>query len=109
MDMTLNAKVRRAVKAREQLRYQRGFGNSFSSEAVKGALPLGRNSPQRAPKGRYTEVISGTAITAPRAENPSPWLYKLRPSAMHARYRRLAQGRLRSGPLGDTETRPSRP
>ena len=74
MDMTLNAKVKRAVKAREQLRYQRGFGNSFSSEAVKGALPLGRNSPQRAPKGLYAEVLSGTAFTAPRAENLSCWL-----------------------------------
>ncbi len=28
--------------------YQRGFGNEFSSEAVPGALPAGRNSPQRA-------------------------------------------------------------
>ena len=104
MDMTLNAKVKRAVKAREQLRYQRGFGNSFSSEAVKGALPLGRNSPQRAPKGLYTEVLSGTAFTAPRAENLSAWLYKLRPSAMHAPYRRIAQGQLRSGPFDEIET-----
>ena len=35
MDMTLNAKVKRAVQARDKLRYQSGFGNSFSSEAVK--------------------------------------------------------------------------
>src|SRR5438477_4749766 len=108
MDMTLNANVKRAVKAREQLRYQRGFGNSFSSEAVKGALPLGRNSPQRAPKGLYTEVLSGTAFTAPRAENLSTWLYKLRPSAMHGPYRRLAQGQLRSGPFDEIETPPNR-
>ena len=33
--------------------YQNGFGNTFSSEALKGALPVGRNSPQLAPKGLY--------------------------------------------------------
>ena len=27
--------------------YQSGFGNQFQSEAVPGALPIGRNSPQR--------------------------------------------------------------
>src|ERR1051325_1026636 len=89
MDMTVNAKLRRAAKARERLRYQSGFGNAFSSEAVKGALPLGRNSPQRPPRGLYAEVLSGTAFTAPRAENQSTWLYKLRPSAMHGPYRRI--------------------
>ena len=62
--------------------YQHGFSNHFSSEAVGGALPLGRNSPQRAPKGLYAEVLSGTAFTTPRAENRSSWLYRLRPSAM---------------------------
>mgnify|MGYP003336697537 CR=1 FL=1 len=51
------------------LKYQSGFGNTFSSEAVKGALPVGRNSPQRPPKGLVAEVLSGTAFTAPRAED----------------------------------------
>src|SRR4051812_10703653 len=90
------------------LRYQSGFGNTFSSEALKGALPIGRNAPQRAPKGLYTEVLSGTAFTAPRAENLSCWLYKLRPSAMHGPYRRIAQGLLRSGPFDEVETPPNR-
>src|ERR1700752_1746233 len=99
MDMTLNAKVKRAAQARDKLRYQDGFGNSFSSAAQKGALPLGRNSPQRGPKGRYTDVLSGTAFAAPRAENLSTWLYKLRPSAMHGPYRRIGDGQLRSGPF----------
>src|SRR5919206_972580 len=106
MDMTLHAKVKRAVKGREALRYQTGFGNSFSSEALEGALPLGRNSPQRAPKGLYAEVLSGTAFTAPRAENQSTWLYKLRPSAMHGPYRRLASSLLRSGPFDEVEPQP---
>jgi homogentisate 1,2-dioxygenase len=108
MDMTVNARVRRAAKARTQPRYQSGFGNSFSSEAIKGSLPQGRNSPQRPPKGLYTEVLSGTAFTAPRAENLSTWLYKLRPSAMHGPYRRVAQGQWRSGPFDEVETPPNR-
>ena len=90
------------------IRYQAGFGNTFSSEAVKGALPVGRNSPQRAPKGLYTEVLSGTAFTAPRAENLSTWLYRLRPSAMHGPYRRIKDGLLRSGPFDEVETPPNR-
>jgi homogentisate 1,2-dioxygenase len=90
------------------IRYQSGFGNTFSSEAVKGALPVGRNSPQRAPKGLYTEVLSGTAFTAPRAENQSTWLYKLRPSAMHGPYKRVPDGLMRSGPFDEVETPPNR-
>src|SRR3989442_2188120 len=93
---------------RLQLAYQQGFGNHFSSETIAGTLPIGRNAPQRAPKGLYTEVLSGTAFTAPRAENLSTWLYKLRPSAMHGPYRRLAQGQLRSGPFDEVETPPNR-
>ena len=88
--------------------YLTGFGNSFSSEARPGALPAGRNSPQRPPLGLYPEVLSGSAFTAPRAENHSTWLYKLRPSAMHPPYRRIAQGELRSGPFDETETAPNR-
>ena len=53
---------------------------------------VGRNSPQLAPKGLYAEVLSGTAFTAPRAENQSTWLYKLRPSAMHGPYKRIKEG-----------------
>src|SRR5207249_6843847 len=102
MDMTVNAKVL------TQLRYQSGFGNTFSSEAIKGALPVGRNSPQRPPKGLYAEVLSGSAFTAPRAENLSTWLYRLRPSAMHARYRRMAQGLVRSAPFDEVEPSPNR-
>jgi homogentisate 1,2-dioxygenase len=93
---------------REKLTYQAGFGNTFSSEAARGALPVGQNAPQRAPRGLYTEVISGTAFTAPRAENLSTWLYKLRPSAMHGPYQAVANGLLRSGPFGEVKTPPNR-
>ena len=46
--------------------YQSGFGNEFATEAIPGALPVGRNSPQKAPFGLYAEQLSGTAFTAPR-------------------------------------------
>jgi len=60
-----------------------GFGNHFATEAVPGALPVGRNSPQRPAFGLYAEQLSGTAFTAPRHENRRSWLYRLRPSASH--------------------------
>ena len=91
-----------------ETRYLSGFGNHHSSEARPGALPVGRNSPQRAPQGLYAEVLSGTAFTAPRAENQSVWLYRLRPSAMHGPYRRIDHGLLRSGPFTETEPTPNR-
>ena len=91
-----------------KLKYQSGFGNTFSTEAVRGALPRGQNSPQKPPRGLYPEVLSGTAFTAPRADNLSSWLYKLRPSAMHAPFRRMANGLVRSGPFNETETPPTR-
>ena len=56
--------------------YQPGFGNEFVSEAVPGALPAGRNSPQRAPLGLYAEQLSGTAFTQPRAVNRRTWVYR---------------------------------
>ena len=67
--------------------YIPGFGNHVSTEAVSGALPEGRNSPQRPAFGLYAEQLSGTAFTAPRHENRRSWLYRLRPSAEHAPYR----------------------
>ena len=90
------------------MKYQSGFGNTFSTEALKGALPIGGNSPQRPPKGLYAEVISGTSFTAPRAENRSTWMYRLRPSAMHRPYKRIANGLLRSGSFDEAETPPNR-
>jgi homogentisate 1,2-dioxygenase len=87
--------------------YQTGFANHFSTEAVSGALPLGRNSPQIPPLGLYAELLSGTAFTAPRAENRRTWTYRIQPSAMHRPYQRIDNGRLRSAPLNQAETTPS--
>ena len=58
-----------------------GFNNHFATEAIPGALPIGRNSPQKPPFGLYAEQLSGSAFTAPRHENKRSWLYRLRPSA----------------------------
>lgn len=63
--------------------YQSGFGNSFESEALPGALPVGRNSPQRCAYGLYAEQLSGSPFTAPRASNKRSWLYRIRPSVAH--------------------------
>jgi homogentisate 1,2-dioxygenase len=66
-------------------RYMTGFGNSFESEALPGALPIGRNSPQRCAYGLYAEQISGSPFTAPRGENQRSWLYRIRPTVAHWR------------------------
>jgi homogentisate 1,2-dioxygenase len=71
--------------------YQSGFGNEFASEAIPGALPEGRNSPQKVAHGLYAEQISGTAFTAPRHANRRSWLYRIRPAAMHGEFRPFAQ------------------
>jgi homogentisate 1,2-dioxygenase len=86
------------------LQYQSGFGNSFATEAVDGALPVGQNSPQRVPFGLYAEQLSGTAFTAPRHENRRSWLYRSRPSAGHLAYQPYAQERWVSGPFAAAPT-----
>ncbi|MEO6990954.1 MAG: homogentisate 1,2-dioxygenase [Candidatus Baltobacteraceae bacterium] len=78
------------------LRYHSGFGNEFASEALPGALPVGRNSPQRPPYGLYAEQLSGTAFTAPRSHNRRSWLYRIRPAAMHEPFEPFANERILS-------------
>jgi homogentisate 1,2-dioxygenase len=63
--------------------YLTGAMSEFSTEAVRGTLPVGRNSPQRCPHGLYAEQFSGTAFSAPRHANRRSWLYRIRPSATH--------------------------
>lgn len=82
------------------LAYQSGFGNEFASEALPGALPVGQNSPQKAPYGLYAELFSGTAFTMARSEARRTWMYRIRPSANHPAFTRLER-QLAGGPLGD--------
>ncbi|MGN6183779.1 MAG: homogentisate 1,2-dioxygenase [Thermoanaerobaculia bacterium] len=63
--------------------YQSGFHNEFATEAIAGALPEGRNSPQRVNHGLYAEQFSGAAFTVPRHLQRRSWLYRIRPSVMH--------------------------
>ncbi len=78
------------------LQYQTGFGNHFATEALAGALPEGRNSPQRCAYGLYAEQFSGTAFTAPRHSNRRSWLYRIRPAVVHGEFKRVADGLLTS-------------
>ena len=80
----------------ERPRYQSGFANTFETEALPGALPVGRNSPQRCAYGLYAEQLSGTAFTAPRADNRRSWLYRIRPAAVHRPFEPLVSPRFGS-------------
>ncbi|WP_037489889.1 homogentisate 1,2-dioxygenase [Sphingobium indicum] len=82
-----------------------GWGNHHASEAVAGALPVGRNSPQRVPFGLYAEQLSGTAFTAPRHDNRRSWLYRMRPSAAHPPFRPYARNTLIASGQVDTPNR----
>lgn len=86
---TTNAKA-----APAPLAYLTGFNNEFATEALPGALPVGRNSPQQCPYGLYAEQISGTAFTAPRGANRRTWFYRIRPGAVHMPFRRIDNGRM---------------
>jgi len=89
--------------------YLTGFANHHASEAVAGALPIGRNSPQHVPFGLYAEQLSGTAFTAPRAENRRSWLYRLRPTANHAAFTAYQRRTLlRSAPFDEVPPSPNR-
>ena len=94
--------------ADDEFRYTGGFGNEFATEAVEGALPAGRNSPQQAPLGLYAEQISGTAFTQPRGVNRRTWVYRILPSAKHPPFTRIDNGRLRSTPFDEIEPDPNR-
>ena len=98
----------RPVKAGSALRYLSGFGNDHVSEALPGALPVGRNSPQIPPFGLYAEQINGTAFTAPRAENRRSWLYRIRPSACEGEMVPRAHAGLVTAPLAGVDTTPNR-
>jgi homogentisate 1,2-dioxygenase len=71
-------------------KYQSGFGNEFATEAIKGALPVGQNSPQKAPFGLYAEQFSGTSFTTPRAFNRRTWKYRIRPSVLHLPFSQIS-------------------
>jgi len=87
--------------------YMSGFGNSFETEALPGALPVGRNSPQKVNYGLYAEQLSGSPFTAPQASNQRSWLYRVRPTVRHTgRFTRIDRGALRTAPEREDATQP---
>ncbi len=88
--------------------YMSGFGNGFETEALEGALPIGRNSPQRCAYGLYAEQLSGSPFTAPRARNERSWLYRIKPTVAHwGRFRRAPDSLWRSAPHREVEMPPA--
>src|ERR1700730_5875528 len=84
--------------------YMSGFGNSFETEALPRALPIGRTSPQRCAYGLYAEQISGSPFTAPRDANERSWLYRIRPSVKHSgRFAKVDAGLWRSAPCHEVD------
>jgi homogentisate 1,2-dioxygenase len=94
--------------ADDEFRYSSGFGNEFATEAVEGALPAGRNSPQQAPLGLYAEQLSGTAFTQPRGVNRRSWVYRILPSAKHPAFSRIDNKNLKGTPFDELEPNPNR-
>ena len=92
----------------DELDYLTGFGGHFASEAVPGALPKGRNSPQQPAFGLYAEQLSGSAFTAPRHENRRSWLYRVRPTADHRPFARYEGARLFAPGTVDEPLAPNR-
>jgi homogentisate 1,2-dioxygenase len=79
--------------------YLSGFGNSFETEALAGALPVGRNSPQKVNYGLYAEQLSGSPFTAPQGANQRSWLYRIRSSVRHTgRFEKIDPGQIRTAP-----------
>lgn len=85
--------------------YMSGFGNGFETEALPGALPLGRNSPQRCAYGLYAEQLSGSPFTAPRTTNERSWLYRIRPTVAHwGEFKEIDAGNWKTAPQEDIGT-----
>lgn len=86
--------------------YQSGFGNELATQALPGALPEGRNSPQRAPYGLYPELLSGTAFTTPRSATRRVWFYRVRPSVRQGRFEPCAVPHWETAPTARTVVTP---
>jgi homogentisate 1,2-dioxygenase len=84
--------------------YMSGFGNGFETEALPGALPIGRNSPQKCPYGLYAEQLSGSPFTAPRNTNERSWLYRIRPTVANwNRFEKADIGLWRTAPAHEVD------
>src|SRR5512133_3781512 len=100
LEVVMNVNVRADSSTKTNtIEYLSGFGNSFETEALPGALPVGRNSPQKCNYGLYAEQLSGSPFTAPQATNQRSWLYRIRPTVKHnGRFAKVDKGRWRTAP-----------
>lgn len=87
--------------------YMSGFGNEFATEALEGALPLGKNSPQKAPYGLYPEQFTGSPFTMPINSNFRSWFYRIKPSVMHTSFEPLPHDTLLAPPFNDEAISPN--
>src|SRR5690349_9835069 len=104
--MNINTSPDQIVRSSAQVTpgYMSGFGNSFETEALPGALPIGRNSPQKCAYGLYAEQLSGSPFTAPRKTNERSWLYRIRPSVGNwGEFRKTDVGLWRTAPAPESE------
>ncbi|SHK03877.1 homogentisate 1,2-dioxygenase [Roseomonas rosea] len=100
----MNAPFRPQPLTRNETGYMPGFGNGFETEALPGALPIGRNSPQRCPYGLYAEQLSGSPFTAPRMTNERSWLYRIRPTVAHwGSFTKMDAGLWRTAPAVEVD------
>lgn len=91
----------------EELKYQSGFNNHFSTEAKAGALPIGQSMPQKPPLGLYPEQISGTSFTSHRHENLRSWVYRIRPSVVsQGEFKEVSFPLIKSAPFDHVPTPP---
>jgi homogentisate 1,2-dioxygenase len=84
--------------ADSEIRYQRGFGQEFESEAVPGALPR-RNNPLKPPMGLISEMITTTSFTAPRSYNRHAYAFRIRPSVVQGRPREIPRKLIQTAPI----------
>jgi homogentisate 1,2-dioxygenase len=85
--------------ALDELDYLCGFGNDFATEAMPGVLPVGQNGPQKLAYGLISELVSGTAFTAPRALNRRSYLFRIRPSTLAGEFEQIDHRNFLSPPL----------
>ena len=98
------AAVRQLTVPEANKGYMSGFGNGFETEALPGALPVGRNSPQKCSYGLYAEQLSGSPFTAPRTTNERSWLYRIRPTVMHwGEFEKVDIGLWRTAPCAEID------
>lgn len=88
-------------------KYMSGFGNEFATEALPGALPDGRNSPQKPAYGLLAEQLTGSPFTAPRGHNKRSWLYRIHPAVKQMPFQPLKHKTLRSSPFDDAPATPN--